>query len=187
MTDKLLSNETSRDSVISISVLSYRSSAVRTMRRAAEANGVSAAVAAFGGRRSLAAGCDILAAFDLRPTARHIAPPADCVAVLRSEDMRTRRVLGGRGIPCIVCGMSPFDTVTVSSLSRGRAMMTVQRELPTPGGGVIEPCELPLTFSGSDIHRALMTAAVLLLCLGEVPEVGITLRPPPQRPISVSR
>lgn len=187
MTDKLLCNKIPRDNAISISVLSHRSSAVQAMRRAAEVNGVSVSVAAFVGRRGTAAGCDILAAFDLRPSARHIKPPSGCVAVLRSEDMRTRRALGGCDIPCVVCGMSPFDTVTVSSLSRGQAMMTVQRELPAPGGGIIEPCELPLTFSGSDIHRALMTAAVLLLCLGEVPEGGITLRHAPQRPLSVSR
>ena len=160
--------------ITNIAILSQRGSALQSMRRAAAANGVNAAVTTFCGRRVPDGGCDILAAFDARLPYRHPALPKGCIAVLRSDNMRIRRLIGGADIPCVACGTSCADTVTVSSLSRGKAMMTVQRELPAMDGGVIEPCELPLFFSGCDVHRALITAAVLLICLGDAPEGGIT-------------
>lgn len=157
----------------SIAVLAQRSERLRNVLAGGlDRAGVNAEVTVYSGEK-----CDILAAFDTRLPVRPITPDAGCIPVIYSGSGRVRKALRGCGAACVSCGTAWYDTVTVSSISRGSAMLTVQRELGTADGGIIEPCELPIRFSGCDIYKALLCASVILVCSG-LPEKGIIeLRP----------
>lgn len=64
----------------------------------------------------------------------------------------------------ISCGLGVRDTITVSSLTRESAVVSLQRPVTTLSGRRVEPCELPLSLpSGMDVHHVLAAAGVLLL------------------------
>ena len=153
-----------------IAVLARRSGSMRRMLDGAlRAEGINADVSVYG-----RGGCDVLAAFDTGLPVRRVVPPDGCVPIVYSGSGRVRRALGGCPLPCVTCGTAAYDTVTVSSLSEGSAMLTVQRELRPLRGGIIEPCELPLRYRGCDIYKALLCASVVLVCAG-MPQSGVII------------
>lgn len=157
----------------SVAVLAQRSERlIAVLAGGLSAEGINADVTAYTGEK-----CDVLAVFDTRFPVRRITPEEGCIPILYSGSGRARRALSGCGLKCVSCGTAAYDTVTVSSIAKGSAMLTVQRELDTVYGGVIEPCEIPVKFSGCDLYKALLCAAVVLVC-GGVPERGeVELRP----------
>ncbi len=76
----------------------------------------------------------------------------------------------GQDRQIISCGMHNKDTVTLSSLEKGKPVLSVQRRLIAFSGEEIDAGDFPLiTFEKDD--RALMAAAVLLLLDGrELPQ-----------------
>lgn len=65
-------------------------------------------------------------------TCRVLIAPGDCRAL--PERVRAEAV--------VTCGLSPRDSLTLSSLAE--PVLCVQRALPRPDGGTIEPQEFPL-------------------------------------------
>lgn len=156
-----------------IAVLARRSARMRRIIGNALKNaGIDAYIGEYDGED-----CDILAAFDTGPSITRITPPKGCVPIIYSGSSRARNALSGCELPCVTCGTAVYDTVTVSSLSAGRAMLTVQRELTPLCGGVIEPCELPLSYKGCDIYKALLCASAVLMCAGLPVDGHIMLSP----------
>ena len=95
----------------------------------------------------------------------HLLPPGTCRdpreirlwpllawtgLVRKPEGLRCRILLapgdgsleGIRAETVVTCGLSPRDSLTLSSL--WRPVLCVQRSLPRPDGGTIEPQEFPL-------------------------------------------
>ena len=67
-------------------------------------------------------------------------------------------------------GLSGKDTITVSSLEPGFALLTLQRELVTLAGRVIEQQEIPLPFPKHLSAQELMVLYGSLIILGTPPE-----------------
>ena len=69
-----------------------------------------------------------------------------------------------RGLRAVTCGFSPYDTVTLSSSTGEQSVVTLQREIHTVEGNLLEPADYPVLLteprSGEDV---LISAAVLLL------------------------
>lgn len=100
------------------------------------------------------------------------AAPRQCAAaqtLLLAGDASPALALG-TGARQVVCyGLSPKDTLTLSSLAPGERMLCLQRSICTLGGRIVEPQELPL----SPALRALsdedaLLAAGLQLLTGEI-------------------
>ena len=54
---------------------------------------------------------------------RHLELSADTIIIAGSDNRRMRRLLSGRPNPVVTCGTGTRDTLTVSSLSQGRAIL----------------------------------------------------------------
>lgn len=67
-------------------------------------------------------------------------------------------------------GLSPRDTITLSSLEEDRLSMAIQRELVTVDGSVVEQQELKLTRPPGAQPEIILAAAGALLLLGVPPE-----------------
>ena len=65
-----------------------------------------------------------------------------CRTLLAPGDCSPARLARVRAERVISCGLSPRDSLTLSSLES--PVLCVQRALPRPDGGVIEPQEFPL-------------------------------------------
>ena len=83
--------------------------------------------------------------------------PGDC-GTIPARCVRAKQVIG--------FGLSPRDTLTLSSLAPGGRLLCVQRGFFTLGGALIEPQELPLPpgFPAEDEELALLLAGLRLLC-----------------------
>lgn len=64
----------------------------------------------------------------------------------------------------ITCGTSPLDTLSIASCEEGNVLVSLQRELKTLTGDVIEPCDIRIkTDEPVRIYPTLAACAVLLL------------------------
>lgn len=112
-----------------------------------------------------------------RPDLLVVSPKA-----VRSETKNIPAILGSCGIlmtpgftapgvtsrldaGCVVsCGMSAKDSVTLSSIGGGSVMLSIQRELPTVTGTVLERQEIPVRCpERASPEDALASSAALLL------------------------
>ncbi|MGI5971406.1 MAG: hypothetical protein ACOX7P_06785 [Oscillospiraceae bacterium] len=66
-------------------------------------------------------------------------------------------------------GPGQRDTVTLSSYRLGAAVVSVQRELPLPGGGFLEPQDIVLHGSLPDADNLIFSVGALLV-MGVKPE-----------------
>ena len=68
----------------------------------------------------------------------------------------------------ITYGMSPVSTVTMSSVGENRCVLTVQREITTMWGDVIEPQDIVVPRMHLAPHYALAASAALLIMGGDI-------------------
>lgn len=88
---------------------------------------------------------------------------------------RTALVPGEIAVPlraasAVSYGVSPRDSLTVSSREGERMWIALQREVVTVDGAVVERQELPLTLSPGEEPLTALAAAGALLLLGVPPE-----------------
>ena len=62
-------------------------------------------------------------------------------------------------------GMSPRDTVTLSSIGEGSCMLSLQRELPTLGGEILDQQEFIVRRDGGSAETLATSGALLILGL----------------------
>ena len=105
----------------------------------------------------------LLAAVDLPSGVRTLSPAYHTKLVLSSGSNRLRRALVGSPCASVFCGTSAADTITLSSNCDNRLWLSVQRSISTLDGDVIDPCEL-VVHTRADMHAAMVTAAVMLMC-----------------------
>lgn len=87
------------------------------------------------------------------------------VCVINSQDGKAAEFAARHGLMTVACGPSPYDTLTFSSLTAEKAVVSLQRQLLLPGeGGYIEPAEYTITLkSKPELYTILAVASVFLL------------------------
>lgn len=89
-------------------------------------------------------------------------PPVCGMAVVGSDNPAAIEFLAASKQPAITCGLSPRDTITLSSMTDGSVMVAIQRSIPAFDGTAIEPVELPVRLSApADSYSILCAAATL--------------------------
>ena len=102
-----------------------------------------------------------------RAAERGLPLPERCRTVLLPGE------LGGaplRAASAVSYGVSPRDTLTVSSREDGALWIALQRELVTVDGRLVERQEFPLTLAPGEQELSALAAAGALLLLGVPPE-----------------
>ncbi|MFT3952379.1 MAG: hypothetical protein QM689_10630 [Oscillospiraceae bacterium] len=81
--------------------------------------------------------------------------------ILTQSNHRLTESLKNANIPVLTCGMSQKDTVTYSSFTGDKLVVSLQRRLKTPHGVTVEPFEMPIALdSREDIIPALVFFAI---------------------------
>lgn len=86
------------------------------------------------------------------------------VAILNSADKSGLQATADNKIKAITCGLSSKDTLTVSSISDSDAVVSLQRNITSFAGAVIEPAEFPIALrEGYSVGDMLMLTALIFL------------------------
>lgn len=89
--------------------------------------------------------------------------------ICEETDISALRILKARKIPLVTCGMNAKSTVTASSITPTRALVTLQRCLTEHGA--VTPAELSIELSGARTPFAITAAAAVLLLNGITPKL----------------
>ena len=126
--------------------------------------------------------CELTAVFEKNP-AKIYAPDAAVVlcrasslenfsgqryCILNSAnlgDIETAKKSGGE---VISCGLSLRDTVTFSSFTEDRCVISIQRPITRFDGRIVEPFELPLSVQNGDDRYGILCANLLLILGGYI-------------------
>ncbi|NLJ31204.1 MAG: hypothetical protein GX424_06345 [Clostridiales bacterium] len=92
----------------------------------------------------------------------HVPPHFFCI--LESKNVHAAELLRGTEVSAVTCGTSQKDTISVAGIQEGSAVLSLQRNLVTLEGKVLEPHDFTVSLR-SEIgpHRVLAVCAVLLL------------------------
>ena len=101
----------------------------------------------------------------------------DIITIVHSENREHVTFLSNFQSPAISCGMFEKDTFTFSSISQEDAIVSLQRPIMALTKNKVEPCEMPVDFSGPCNEYALLVFCALkkLLHVNFDEENGIKL------------
>lgn len=91
--------------------------------------------------------------------------------ICEESDISALKILKVRKIPLITCGMNAKSTVTASSITPTRALVTLQRSLTLTEYGAVTPAELSIELSEARTPFAITAAAAVLLLNGITPKL----------------
>lgn len=91
----------------------------------------------------------------------------NAVAIVNSSDQKLLSLVAQRHIKAITCGFSNVDTLTLSSLTSDSAVISLQRQVKAFDGSILEPFDLPVSFSSYFEPFSLLYSAAVLCLLGK--------------------
>ncbi len=83
--------------------------------------------------------------------------------ICESSNQNALNILKLSNISTIVCGTSNTDTITFSSITDNKALISVQRQIKTTNGKIVEPCEIPITINHKFSNSAVICACSVLI------------------------
>lgn len=96
------------------------------------------------------------------------AEGTSAVAVVDSSNAALVRAVSGIRLPAVTCGLSPKDTITLSSIGEDSAVINLQRGITCLDGSVAEPQEIPVSLCAMPDRFVLMSAAAVFLLSGNI-------------------
>ncbi len=92
--------------------------------------------------------------------------PPGCPILFSGQNPAAARFAGGTGLAPLDCGLSLRDTLTLSSLTAGSAVISLQRPVARLDGALIEPGDIPLALRREWAPFPLLCRAGVLLLAG---------------------
>lgn len=104
---------------------------------------------------------------DAMPMPVQLETQKQSLAVVDSCNKELLQLVSGTNLPAITCGLSPKDTITLSSINDDSAVIDVQRSIICFDGSVVEPQEIPVTLNSPIDNFTLMAAATIFIVCGD--------------------
>ena len=99
--------------------------------------------------------------------------PQQGVAIVATACPFICKTIAASGIPAITCGLSPKDTLTLSSRTSDSLMISLQRTMSSISGYSIDPVEIPLSLSCPRNPLLVLPAAAVLLLLDHLADFSM--------------
>lgn len=94
------------------------------------------------------------------------------IPIFESNNEAAVRLLSAAGGAAISCGTSPKDTFSPASIGDEKAVISLQRNIPVLGGGVMEPRDMPVHLTKKrPVFEIMAFCAVLCVCGVENKEI----------------
>lgn len=90
----------------------------------------------------------------------------DTVAVVDSQNEDAVQYIAENKINAVTCGLSSYDTITLSSLTPDSAVVSLQRPVTSFSGALIEPFEAPVRLSRNAERYSILSVCAILLLSG---------------------
>ncbi len=90
------------------------------------------------------------------------------ISIVNEGNQKAFHMLKDSPVPTLTCGMSPKDTLTLSSISDTSAVVSVQREIKDLNNQTIEPCEIKINFENRFSDYELLSACAVLLLADKI-------------------
>lgn len=90
------------------------------------------------------------------------------MSVIENSNQKAIKAISGNNNPCISCGMSCNDSVTLSSISDTDATISIQRSITDIKGNLIEPCDITVKLKHFCDGFALLSTFCFLILSGEI-------------------
>ncbi|MCL2035204.1 MAG: hypothetical protein FWG94_10820 [Oscillospiraceae bacterium] len=94
------------------------------------------------------------------------------VAIVDSGNNDAMKLVSSTKMPAVTCGLSPCDTLTLSSLSEDSAVIGLQRCITCFDGAVIEPQEIPVSLCAQVDSFTLLSAAAIFILTGNIKKLS---------------
>lgn len=101
--------------------------------------------------------------------------PSSYIPVFESSNRGAVHMLAHTGCPVVTCGMSPRDTLSFSSNAFPTALVSVQRDIRTTNGRIIEPADFPVLLTGKASEYSVLAACATLLLMGFDADAGFKI------------
>ena len=119
---------------------------------------------------------DSIIIFKSKQTNEHAIKLSDNIIVItESSNKKAICAISGNNAPCISCGMSGNDSVTLSSISDTDATISIQRSITDIKGKVIYPCDITVKLKHFCDGFSLLSILCFLILSGEIEEYGINI------------
>lgn len=92
----------------------------------------------------------------------------NAVAVVDSGNPSLMELVSATKLPAITCGLSPRDTLTLTSFGEDSAVLGLQRSVTCFDGAVAEPQEIPLKLGGPIDSYTLMASSSVFILSGNI-------------------
>lgn len=99
---------------------------------------------------------------------RQLSVSQRVVSIVNEGNEKALHMLKNSLVPTLTCGMSPKDTLTLSSISESSAVVSLQREIKDLSNKVIEPCEIKINIEDRFSDYELLSACAILLLAGKI-------------------
>ena len=90
------------------------------------------------------------------------------ISITESSNQRAITAISGNNNPCVSCGMSCNDTITLSSISDSDAIISVQRSITDIKGNIIEPCDITVKLKHFCDGFILLSTFCFIILSGEI-------------------
>ncbi|MCL2034166.1 MAG: hypothetical protein FWG94_05480 [Oscillospiraceae bacterium] len=94
------------------------------------------------------------------------------LAIVDSCNQDAIKLVSGTKMPAVTCGLSPCDTITLSSLSEDSAVIGLQRCITCFDGTVLEPQEIPVSLCAQVSSFTLLCAAAIFILTGNIKKLS---------------
>jgi len=95
------------------------------------------------------------------------------IAIVDSGNKDAMKLVSGTKMPAVTCGLSPCDTLTLSSLSEDSAVIGLQRCITCFDGTVLEPQEIPVSLCAQVGSFTLLCAAAIFILTGNIKKLSL--------------
>ena len=113
----------------------------------------------------------IIISKDIRESYPMPVQGGNIVAIVDCGNERLVDFVSSTKLPAITCGLSPKDTITLSSIEEDSAVVTLQRAVTCFDGTVAEPQEIPVRLSGITDNFSLMAASAVFILTGNIDQL----------------
>lgn len=93
--------------------------------------------------------------------------PANSLAIVDTVNQPALSMLQRSSVSAVTCGMSPRDTLTLSSSKERSAAVCIQRQMQTMAGQTVDEREIPVHFERRYEPYTLLSICALLILAGQ--------------------
>ncbi len=93
--------------------------------------------------------------------------PQEIIGICEDTNSNALKIFKNNGVPVVVCGNNPKNTLTISSIDNKDFLITLQREIIDVNGKILYPADFKMCFN------KLYSPQAVMICCGILNIIGI--------------